>query len=471
MLHNPTIDKVSDNAVSPELLEKYNHVALEQHEYKPILEEIIKDINSKFIERETLSRILVLANMSQENVYMTGVPGTGKTDIANCVSTMFEDGTFWQKTVDGNTKSEELYGDSALNYHDIDKRETVLGVNFLFLDEFPRANQTIKDGLLTVLNERYFQFKGETYPIPLVTTYAASNSLLTGEESKALTDRFPFIIIVNVIQKEDNFLQYIQGNFDESREIRTKLKIIDIKNAYVDMKIKVQVSIENTKIYSRLKDRLRNSKIAISDRKLKKVFQIMKVSAYLNNRTDLDSSDFFLMDDTCWVSLEDFKKIRIITYEEFFHNKDNIDDMFNKAEEKTKTIMGKLDNQFLHFLKYDFELSEINHALEFEFSNIRGAGLNGFKKYFGECIKDYKKIKTLRFKALRTKKEIQNNIFIDSDSKVDKTFSQETVNKYKREIKGIIKILRLIDNWKNENPDYYTFQQNIYKKLNIQKQE
>ena len=80
-----------------------------------------------------------------------------------------------------------------------------------FLDEIFKANSSILNALLTLINERVFHNGRERVTVPLITMFGASNELPDEEELTALFDRFMLRFMVDYISEDFRFLKMLEG--------------------------------------------------------------------------------------------------------------------------------------------------------------------------------------------------------------------------------------------------------------------
>lgn len=428
-----------------------------QCDYREKILAVVNDINTKFIERDELSRILILTIFAKEHIYLVGEPGTGKTDIVSCIVSMINGTSFWEKLLDTGTKKEELFGDAALNFSEIDKTETVLGNHYLFLDEVPRASTFILETLLMVMNERIYQYKGRKEKLPLMSIFGASNDLVRGERAEAFDDRFPIRYEVLRIQSKENSIRYSKGEFDKSRKLNETFTLEDIEYVQDNLST-IKTNQEFHEYYYLIKKRMIANNIRISDRKIGKAIRILRVSAFLNNRTETNNSDFFLLNHIFWSTFEDLPKIKIIIYELFFQNKDDIDRQFIIAEDKLKDVTAKINNDLGNFLKYNFSQNDFVKKIELQFLSIIDAGIPSVLSSLQHVYNLFAQIEDYKIKADKVLEEIKDNIFLMQIT--DDTFTNKVIERYSTNMKTTLELFKMIKMWKNSNKDYYSFQKN-----------
>jgi MoxR-like ATPase len=172
-----------------------------------------------------------------------------------------------------------------------------------FLDEIFKANSSILNTLLTILNERQFDNgAGKRVTCPLKCVIGASNELPESEELDALLDRF--LLRANVKPVSDEGLLKILSRTDHagsppSIDIATELQHVvsdislSIDNVSLDQSI--CVLIQQLRTFAR--DQLN---MYLSDRRLVKAARLLRVSAVSNGRAQVDLVDCLLLEHIFW---------------------------------------------------------------------------------------------------------------------------------------------------------------------------
>eukprot|EP00971_Amphidinium_carterae_P295290 5864380-Amphidinium_carterae.1 len=146
------------------------------------------------MERDVEAKLLMLAALSGEHLFLLGAPGTAKSLLARRLSTLCA-GNFFERLLTRFSVPEELFGPLSLQALERDelKRKTegfLPQADVAFVDEIFKANSSILNTLLMILNERYFDNGREREHVPLWCVVAASNELPDTDELDALYDRF-----------------------------------------------------------------------------------------------------------------------------------------------------------------------------------------------------------------------------------------------------------------------------------------
>lgn len=434
---------------------------MEQSEYKPFIQGVVDEINDKFLERDELARVLILCLFAQQNIFLFGKPGVGKTDIVKSVSSILSDGRSWETLVNSETKIYSFFGDETISYKDRDLEKTIIGNEIVFLDEMFKAPAEPLNSLLPILNEKLYYSDGNAYPVPLIMAVGASNEMPEGEKIAPFDDRFVFRMEVLRIQDERNFHKFIRKEFVADRNVSLKISKEDVKSVF-HKSMEIDGSAEFWREFLVIKGRIIKSGIDISDRKLGRAMDVLRVSAFLNGRQELDYSDVFVLRNIAWVKLEHKKIINRILYGFAFSFPDVIDDRLQKADEEYKVLEANVNEWLFDFLTYNFRELDFNATLEFRFNTIVDTTVKSILAEVDRVAGFYISIKNLKSRGDMIASMIEDNIFV-SEVK-DITYTSEVIERYENKIAQLYKLNNDLIEWIESNRDFYEFQQNCLKR-------
>lgn len=278
------------------------------------LSAIQSSFQSIFKERDDEIRGALLGILSGEHVIFLGPPGTAKTYLANNICKSIDGGTFYYYLLTRFTTPDEIFGPLSLKALEQDEfRRNIEGclptAHIALLDEIFKANSSILNSLLTILNERKFHNGKSILDIPLLSVFGASNELPEEDENlEALYDRFLFRYSVDYIQDERNFFEYLTGSSDGFTPSKT-LSIRNI-NAIREKAQKLPVDQDVLDSVLALRKELQSTEISISDRRWKKILQVLKVAAVANGDASVNRTMLPLLQHMLWTVPDQREQIR-----------------------------------------------------------------------------------------------------------------------------------------------------------------
>ncbi|HWQ44668.1 MAG TPA: AAA family ATPase, partial [Methanosarcina barkeri] len=275
---------------------------------------IKREFTGYFKERDAEINGSLLALLSGEHVLLLGPPGTAKTLLANKICETIEGGNFFHYLLTRFSTPEEVFGPLSLKALERDEfSRRVDGylptAHIALLDEIFKANSSILNSLLTVLNERKYHNGKELMDVPLFSVFGASNELPEEDESlEALYDRFLFRYRVDYIQHEENLEDLIFKNTEDFVP-STKLNIENIRE--IQKKARdLPVDPEIRAIIKGLRKELRNSNIFVSDRRWKKIVNVLRVASAVNGHASVNRMTAVLLQHVLWEVPEQKEAIR-----------------------------------------------------------------------------------------------------------------------------------------------------------------
>ncbi|WP_456470001.1 AAA family ATPase [Caminibacter sp.] len=326
-----------------------------QEEYYQLTIQIIKELENKAIEREELIRILVLAIFSRTNMFLIGPPGVGKTYILNILINSIPEAKSFEYLVMAHTKPEELFGTSYVDENgkmQYDITNSILDSHFPFLDEIFKGSSQILNTLLGITHpSRKFFMRGVgEFRVPMVCMLAASNEFPQDESLDALDDRFLFRYEVLPIQKMENYERYVAGDFDSTPYLSVQVTLDDLNYVYNKARETVKIPPLVRRAYISIREKMIQLRVKVSDRKINLSLDIFKVSAWLNNRNEIDFSDLFLLNHIMWRNFLERDNVREALKEIIFGNRNEIDKILFDIERELEKNIGFIKQELNSFI-------------------------------------------------------------------------------------------------------------------------
>ncbi len=290
---------------------------------KQKINELITELNSGLIEREPHIKEALLTMLAGENLLLVGPPGTAKSEIARRLSSVIQDGNYFEYLLTKFTTPEEIFGPYSIEEMKNDKLKRKVDSylptsNIAFLDETFKANSSILNSLLTVMNEKLFRNDAKTEEVNLLSVIGATNELpKESEELKALYDRFLTRMFIDYVSEENRLQLLLSENKKfEGVSIKNRFKVEELQKFHKDIE-RVKLSSENGQIIvnidKELKERFNDNDFeTISDRRLKKALRILKASALSNERDEVNVLDISLLSNIFWSDDENREEVEKI---------------------------------------------------------------------------------------------------------------------------------------------------------------
>jgi MoxR-like ATPase len=190
----------------------------------------------------------------------------------------------------------------------------------VFLDEIWKAGPSIQNALLTILNEKIYRNGEKEQQVDIKAIISASNELPTvGEGLEALWDRFLIRYLITEIRQKGNFINMITSTDDVyadtvAEEVKVTQQELDSWDKEIDA-IVLSDEVLNTLqlIKYKLEEQSKSSNgkaFEIYDRRWKKIVRLLRTSAFLNGREEVDLMDCFLMLHCLWSEPDQIEQLQ-----------------------------------------------------------------------------------------------------------------------------------------------------------------
>lgn len=264
------------------------------------LNRVLSYVKDTFVGKDDVVDLLGISLLARENAFLYGPPGTAKSAIVRTLAKTVKDGKNFEYLLTRFTEPNEIFG--PFDIRKLKEGELLTNTegmmpeaSMVFLDEIFNANSAILNSLLMALNEKIFKRGKETRHLPALMFVGASNVLPEDEALNALFDRF--LIRINVDYVHPELLQQVllagrklENNTEtdvpeilsgEIRALQERCKTIDLQPVY--------------EVYLNTVISLRNTGIAISDRRAVKMQNLIAASALICGRTEAVLSDLWVL--------------------------------------------------------------------------------------------------------------------------------------------------------------------------------
>ena len=287
------------------------------------LKKIRDELRQTFLERADLIDGALTALLSSHHLLIIGPPGTAKSMLADELCRRIEGGNYFQWLLTRFTTPEEIFGAVSLKALEQDDYRRVTSyklpeAHIAFLDEIFKANSSILNSILTLLNERLFHNGKAVTRVPLLTLFGASNELPEEEELTALYDRFLLRFIVGYIAEDFRFLRMLES---QRTPERTTLSLVDLDELQNQVKA-VPIPSHVYRSIADIRRELNKKSIVASDRRYRQSLALLQAHAFIEGRKEVAEKDLFFLEHVLWRDPAEHEQVRntirdlILGYEE-----------------------------------------------------------------------------------------------------------------------------------------------------------
>ena len=316
---------------------------------KERFELLLREMNRGIYEKETEISLSLLAALAGESIILLGPPGVAKSMVARQLKTAFRDAQSFEYLMSRFSTPDEIFGPVSiqkLKTSDTYERAVegyLPTADVVFLDEIWKAGPAIQNTLLTVINEKIFRNGNREMHLPLKLLVAASNELpAKGEGLEALWDRFVIRIESRPIKLEKNFRAMLleaptnflgPTDFTDSTDFSGSTDFSDLKITaeeyaeWAEKICKIGVKEEVLDAISAIRKSLRavnvdeaaeRRNIYVSDRRWKNIVRLLRTSAFMQDREEVDICDLLPIYHCLWQEPEERDAIRSIVIRALF---------------------------------------------------------------------------------------------------------------------------------------------------------
>lgn len=282
---------------------------------------LLQQLNHGLVEREAHLKLTLLTVLTGENIVLVGPPGTGKSMIARRVAKCLEqpdnNPVHFEYLLTKFSTPEEIFGPLSISELKADRfRRNTTGylpsVKVAFLDEIFKASSSILNALLTILNERIYHNGAIAEKVPLQTLIAASNELPNGqEELAALYDRFLIRSFVDYVSPENLSRLFEPSSAAPESNTLGSADLAEIAQRAESVALPAEIIDAIQQIWQQHKETFKEDRReSLSDRRLKKLINLLRVSAATNDRKEVDLSDVLLLKDCLWNHPDNAESVR-----------------------------------------------------------------------------------------------------------------------------------------------------------------
>ena len=297
------------------------------HELRERINRFRVALGHYFVSRQPIIDLMTVCAVAQEPLLLVGVPGTAKSDLV----TKFRDALgiptedYFEYMLTRFTEPSEVMGPIDINLlregRYVRRAQGKLpSARMVFLDEIFKSNSAILNSLLTIINERKFYQDGLPVPVALKVLLAATNEIPEHAELAALKDRFCLKVVAHSVQDE-HFFELIDAGLDAQTQrdlnhrpwVEGHASLTDLLQAhrYLTMQMaRRELQPDGSSLRDRhryfsdellrelhrlLKTLSREDGVFVSDRKVVKLYKLLRTRAWLLHGGKVEREDLALL--------------------------------------------------------------------------------------------------------------------------------------------------------------------------------
>lgn len=281
-------------------------------------------LSAYWVDKAEIIDLMTVATLAQEPLLIVGRPGTAKSDLVVKFreALAVPEGRYFEYMLTKFTEPSEIIGPIDINeLKDGKYLRRVEGklpeAEIVFLDEIFKSNSAILNTLLTIINERKFYQEGRPVRVPMKMLFAATNEIPEFTELDALKDRFVLKVESSPVRDHafDQLIdkglrnEVLKVNNQRPWEGMCSLDDFVTLKRYLDQTMLEAVDNSDPgedrrryfpdevfRLFKRILRALeREDRVEVSDRKVIKLYRLMRVRAFLFHGGVVSRDDLTLL--------------------------------------------------------------------------------------------------------------------------------------------------------------------------------
>jgi MoxR-like ATPase len=254
--------------------------------------------------------------------------------LADELCRRIEGASYFQWLLTRFTTPEEVFGAVSLRALEQDDYRRVTArklpeAHIAFLDEIFKANSSILNAILTVINERLFHNGKEIVKVPLLSLFGASNELPEDDELLALYDRFLLRFVVNYISEDYRFLRMLEAR--DAAE-RTTLTLDELRQMQAEARA-LPIPSHVYRAIADIRRELKQKNLEASDRRYRQSLNLLQAHAYLSGAKEVKEGDLYFLEHVLWRDPQELLEVRGVIRELLLGYEEEIKELLYESRE------------------------------------------------------------------------------------------------------------------------------------------
>lgn len=282
------------------------------------VQRVIQDACSSLVARDEAVKLCALSMVARHNIFLFGPPGLAKSLLVEQLVARIDGASKFAALLTRFTGEDLIFGPVSLpDYERGLYRRVGTGMlqesHIAFLDETFKANASILNALLTIMNERRVSIGGSWVSCPTFCVVGASNEMPQGSDLAALYDRFLVRVNVRPITDDADLDRLLTAPRTPAPPSAT-ITLAEVEAAQREVEgVKLPSSVLTA--YKGLRHKLAAAGHQPSDRRLKAALALVQANAWLDGRDEAVLEDLAVTRHAFWSDPAEEKKIASLVYD------------------------------------------------------------------------------------------------------------------------------------------------------------
>jgi len=434
-----------------------------QKKYADNAKELIEELNLRLIERDELSKLVVLAILSHTHMFLLGERGVAKSMTVEMTNNVIEGSKFWQLQMGEGTTQEDLLGvrkadeEGTIEYT---SKKSLLNANIIILDEmFKGPHKTLNVLLEILVDNAYTSGDGVKRPLDVVSVFGTSNEFPTSTFMLPFLDRFTFFYVVERIKDPQNRKKFYARLYNTEKLTKRYFNMEDLFIIKEEIS-RITIPEDIITLFEKITSALIRQNVKTSDRKYENILiNVARTMAYLNNRNSVDTTDLFILLHTSWHDYTERLKVKRVIFEQIFGSAEEIESVLIAVKKRLDEIDAFKNNMLFDYINYRQDITGVSKEKTFEYvkSNIDAVWTE-----YNKMDEVLVNLQNQYLSCLELEKKIENNIFLINYKQTSFTEDMHlTIDTF---LDSTNKKVNELYNWYKENETLYNYQTNFLNK-------